>query len=138
MTYLLQVNSQGFFTLENIAIIGIVCQFAIALSVLKIWVIKYKSIVADFKEFKLPDWIRKVIGTSKLLLCVALIVGIWINWLAIYVSIIIGILMIGAIFAHYYAGHTFKRSFEAVLIFILCVIVAYLNIRFHYQDYYMS
>lgn len=134
----LQANPAELKSLENIAIIGIVLQIAIALSILKVWVIQYNTIKEDFKSFNLPDWLRNFIGTVKILLSVGIIAGIWLNWLAIYVSIMIAALMIGAITAHYFAGHTFKKSFEAVLVLMLCLAVIYLNINYHYQAYILS
>lgn len=134
----LQVKQTSLTSFENIAIIGIVLQIAIALSVLKVWIFEYSTIKSDFKDFNLPDWLRNFIGAVKVLLSVGIIAGIWINWLAIYVSVTIGAIMVGAICAHYFAGHTFKKSFEAVLVLILCVAVAYLNISYHYQEYILS
>ncbi len=134
----LQANPAELKSLENIAIIGIVLQISIALSILKVWVIQYNTIKEDFKSFNLPDWLRNFIGTVKILLSVGIIAGIWLNWLAIYVSIMIAALMIGAITAHYFAGHTFKKSFEAVLVLMLCLAVIYLNINYHYQAYILS
>ncbi len=134
----LQAKSTDLQHLENIAIIGIILQIVVALSVLKVWVIQYNTIKADFKTFNLPDWLRNFIGAIKILLSIALIAGIWVNWLAIYVSISIAGIMIGAICAHYFAGHTFKKSFEAVLVLILCLAIAYLNINYHYQAYILS
>ena len=131
----LQAKSTEINNLENIAILGIVLQIAIALSILKVWIIQYSSIKADFKSYNLPDWLRNFIGAVKIMLSIGLIAGIWINWLALYVSLMIAAIMIGAIIAHYFAGHTFKKSSEAVLIFILCIAVAYLNITYHYQEY---
>ncbi len=135
---LLQVYTTELKSLENIAIIGIVLQIVIALSILKVWVIKFSTIKADFKAFNLPDWLRNLIGTVKILLSVGIIAGIWINWLAIYVSVMIGALMIGAICAHYFAGHSFKKSLEALIVLLLCLGVAYLNITYRYQDYILS
>ncbi len=136
---ILQITKTGFFdNIENIAMVGIICQLAIAIAILKVWVIRYKSIVADFKEFNLPDWLRNLVGASKLSLCIVLIAGIWINIVAIISSIAIAVLMIGAIFAHYYAKHSFKKSFEAIVVLILCIIVVYLNMNYHYQSYYVS
>ena len=125
----LQANTAELKSLENIAIIGIVLQIAIALSILKVWVIQYNTIKADFIAFNLPDWLRNFIGAVKILLSVGIIAGIWINWLAIYVSVMIAAIMVGAIIAHYFAGHTFKKSFEAVLVLMLCLAVIYLNIN---------
>ena len=134
----LQANTAELKSLENIAIIGIVLQIAIALSILKVWVIQYNTIKADFIAFNLPDWLRNFIGAVKILLSVGIIAGIWINWLAIYVSVMIAAIMVGAIIAHYFAGHTFKKSFEAVLVLMLCLAVIYLNINYHYQAYILS
>lgn len=134
----LQINQMSKSENENIAIVGIVLQIAIALSILKVWLLNYNTIVQDFKDFQLPDWLRKVVGAVKMSLSIALIGGIWINWLAIYTSIVIGVLMAGAILSHYFAGHSFKKSIEAVIVFILCVAVIYINTKYQYQNYILG
>ncbi len=133
---LLQVDEARRKTLENIQVVTVICELIIALWILKIWVIRYETIKEDFKSFNLPDWMRNAVGITKGILCLFLLSGIWINQFAIAASISIGALMIGAILAHYHAQHTMKKTLEAIFIFILCVVAAYLNWKYKFQAYF--
>ncbi|MDH4466821.1 MAG: DoxX family protein [Bacteriovoracaceae bacterium] len=41
-------------------------------SVLFVWVIRYQNIVAEFKQFKYPDWLRDLVGILKITFVVML------------------------------------------------------------------
>ncbi len=133
---LLQIDEARLKALENVQVVSVICELTISLWILKIWVIKYETIVEDFRSFKLPDWMRNAVGITKGILCLFLLSGIWINQFAIAGSVSIGILMIGAIAAHYYAEHTMKKTLEAVFVFFLCVVVAFLNWKYKFQAYF--
>lgn len=122
--------------LENVQMITVMCQLAIALWILKIWVWQYEAIVEDFRSFKLPDWMRNAVGISKAILSLFLLSGIWINQFAIGASISIGTLMIGAILAHYHAKHNWKKTGEAIIVLILCIVVAVLSWKYKFQAYF--
>lgn len=136
LAQLLQIDEARIKALENVQMISVICQLAIALWILKVWVIRYDTITEDFKSFKFPDWMRTAVGITKAILCIFLLSGIWINQFAIASSISMGILMIGAIFAHYRASHSFSKTLEAIIVFVLCMIVAVLCWKYKFQAYY--
>jgi hypothetical protein len=41
-------------------------QTFVAMSVFYVWVVRYPAVLADFTSFGLPDWIRDLVGASKL------------------------------------------------------------------------
>lgn len=41
-------------------------QTFVAMSVFYVWVCRYSAVLADFKSFGLPDWIRDLVGAAKL------------------------------------------------------------------------
>lgn len=130
--HLLQTREQGLFTLENLQMITVMFQLGIAIGILKVWVLRYKSIKEDFKEFGLPDWSRNVIGFTKLFLCLLLLAGIWVYELAVFSSVALFILMVGAVWAHYKARHDFKKSAEAIIVCTLSVFVAIISWKYKF------
>lgn len=41
-------------------------QTFVAMSVFYVWVVRYPAVVADFKDFDLPDAVRDLVGAAKL------------------------------------------------------------------------
>lgn len=41
-------------------------QTFVAISVFYVWVVRYPAVVAEFKDFGLPDWLRDLVGAAKL------------------------------------------------------------------------
>lgn len=119
--------------LEDLQIIVIVMQFIIALSILNVWVLRYDTIAAQFKEFELPTWVRNIVGIIKGTLCIMLIAGIWYYMLAVIASIGISILMFFAFLSHLRAKHEMSKSLPALGLSILCIVVAILcnHYKFH-------
>lgn len=112
-------------------IVVIVLQFIIALSILNVWVFQYDTIVAQFKEFNLPVWLRNAVGWAKAVCCIVLLAGIWVWQLAVAGALAIAVLMIFAILTHLRAKDPFPKIFPAIVLFALCLVVAYLC--YHYR-----
>lgn len=43
-----------------------VLQAFVAMSVIYVWMVRYQSVLHDFATFDLPDWLRDLVGASKL------------------------------------------------------------------------
>ena len=41
-------------------------QTFVAMSVFYVWIVRYPAVIADFTSFGLPDWLRDLVGASKL------------------------------------------------------------------------
>lgn len=117
---------------EDIHIVVIVLQFIIALSILNVWVFQYETIVTQFKEFNLPVWLRNVVGGAKAFFCLLLLAGIWVWWLAVIGSLAIALIMAFAIFTHLRAKDPFPKIFPAIVLFALCILVAFLCYKFKF------
>ena len=78
-----------------------------------------KPLIEQFDEFGLPLWLMRAIGILE----VAGAIGLWINALAFWAALGLGLLMIGAVGNHIKAGHPFARSAPAAMLLLLCVLV---------------
>lgn len=47
----------------------------VATSIFFVWVVRYENILAEFKEYNLPDWLRDLVGILKMSFAVGLLVG---------------------------------------------------------------
>ncbi len=119
--------------IQNIQIVVIVLQFIIALSILNVWVFQYETIVVQFKEFNLPVWLRNAVGWTKAVFCIVLLAGIWVWQLAVVGALAIGMLMVFAILTHLRAKDPFYKIFPAIVLFALCLAVAFLCYQYKFK-----
>ena len=42
-----------------------ILQIVTATSILFVWVVRYKNIIQEFKQYNLPSWLRDVVGISN-------------------------------------------------------------------------
>ena len=50
-------------------------RIVVAVSLLFVWVVRYSNIVAEFKEYQLPNWFRDCLGIIKCVGAVMLLTG---------------------------------------------------------------
>jgi hypothetical protein len=108
-------------------IVLIILQFFIAYSIFNVWVLRYKTMAADFQTFGYPIWMRNIIGAIKVLLAVMLIYGIWHYQFAVYASIGIAVMMIAAVGVHLVEKDPMKKLMPAIALAVLAIIVAILT-----------
>ena len=51
-------------------------QALVAASIFFVWVVRYGNIIEEFKQYRLPDWVRDVVGILKLTFALMLLIGI--------------------------------------------------------------
>ena len=83
--------------------------------------------IEEFRQYGLPDWMRKFVGTTKLALSALLIIGIWYPPLAFGAAIAMALLMAGAIGAHMRVRDPIKKSLPALTMLSLSVFIAFSN-----------
>lgn len=126
----LQVASKPY---EDIQIVVIILQFIIAISILNVWVLQYRSMSDQFQEFNLPGWTKNAVGVTKGILCVMLIGGIWMYQLAVIASIGIAISMLFAIIVHMRARHDMSKIIPAIILGALALVVAFMCYRYKFR-----
>ncbi len=107
-------------------ILLIILQFFTAFSIFNVWVLRYRTMADDFRQFGFPSWFRNVIGGIKIFLALMLIAGIWMYQYAVIASIGIAVLMASALFVHLKEKDPFSKLWPALVLTIVSIILAVL------------
>ena len=80
--------------------VAISLQALVAASIFFVWVVRYDNIIAEFKQYRLPDWLRDFVGILKLTLALLLLIGIERKPFAVAGGVGIAVLMACAFVTH--------------------------------------
>ena len=107
----------------------------IALTIFNVWLLRYNkktpfrggdasNLMQEFKVYGLPKWMFYLTGIVKLLLSIALIVGIWFEEINLLASIFLSLIMLAAIIMHIKVNDPIKKSVPAltILFFLLTIL----------------
>ena len=102
-----------------------VCKVLLSVSLFYVWVVRYENIKKEFVDYKLPTWLRDLVGILKLSFSLMIISSdknlVWIGSMGIIV------LMIGALATHFKVKNPFQKMIPAVILSILCLMIIYFN-----------
>ena len=112
-----------------------ITQTLVALGILNVWIIRYnkptryrgggaKNIREEFAAYGLPFWFMVLVVSVKVLLAIGLIVGVWIPVLTKPASVILALLMLGAMAMHIKIKDPIIRALPATLLFLLSTFIA--------------
>ena len=120
--------------MENIALIA---QLVLGLGILNVWLLRRnkstdyrggdsRNMREEFAFYGLPFWFMCTIGSIKVLLATALIVGIWVPSLVQPAAIALAVLMVGAVGMHIKVRDNIKKTFPSIIMLTLCMIAVML------------
>ena len=102
-----------------------ICKVLLSVSLFYVWVVRYENIKKEFIDYKLPAWLRDLVGILKLSFSLMIISNdknlVWIGSMGIIV------LMIGALATHFKVKNPFQKMIPAVTLSILCLMIIYFN-----------
>ena len=115
-----------------------VLQVIVACTLLCVWLIQAKkpspyrggnaqNLVEEFKVYRLPKWAFYTVGALKVMAALALLVGIGFRPLVFPASLLLVILMIGAIVMHVKVADPLKKAMPATMLLLFCAGIALLN-----------
>ena len=90
-------------------------------SVLFVWVIRYENIVAEFKQYQLPDWLRDLVGIVKISFALMLLSQNTIVVLTGSGGIVV--LMFAALFTHLRIKNSLSKMLPALTLFSFSIII---------------
>ena len=109
----------------SINILFSVSKVLLSVSLFYVWVVRYKNIKKEFIDYKLPPWLRDLVGILKLSFSIMIISNdknlVWIGSMGIIV------LMIGALATHFKVKNPFQKMIPAITLSILCLMIIYFN-----------
>ena len=84
----------------------------ILVSLFFVWVVRYSNIVAEFKEYGLPDWFRDVMGIVKLTFALMIFQGS--STLVVLGAMGLAVLMTAAVLMHIKVQHAFSQMIPSL------------------------
>tara|TARA_B100000963_G_C22628349_1_gene673547 strand:- start:521 stop:886 length:366 start_codon:yes stop_codon:yes gene_type:complete len=112
-----------------------ILNIVIALAIFNVWFFRYNkktpfrggdasNLMQEFKVYGLPKWMFYLTGSAKILLSIALILGIWFKEINLFASVLLSLIMLIAIIMHIKVNDPLKKSVPAltILFFLLTIL----------------
>jgi hypothetical protein len=99
-------------------------QVVVALSVLFVWIFRFDNIVREFHEYHLSDFMRTLVGATKIALSTLLLAGVWYPALVLVPALIMAFLMFCAQVAHVRAHHAWQKFVPSLVLLLLSLFIA--------------
>ena len=104
--------------------LAVCAQVIIACSIALVWVARFPNVVKEFHEYGLPDFIRTLVGATKISLATLLVAGIWYPALVVIPALLMALLMVCAQIAHVKAHHPWHKYVPSFALLVLSLFVA--------------
>ena len=104
-------------------------QALVAASIFFVWVVRYENIIAEFKQYGLPDWLRDLVGILKLTFSLMLLIGIERGRFAVVGGAGIAFLMGCAFVMHLRVKNSPLRMAPCLSLLVLSLVIAFINYR---------
>lgn len=102
----------------------IAAQIIVAFSIGIVWIFRFDNIVKEFKQYGLSDFVRTLVGSTKIVLATLLITGIWYPSLVLIPAIIMAFLMLSAQYFHFKVSNPWHKHLPSLFLLALCVYIA--------------
>jgi uncharacterized membrane protein YphA (DoxX/SURF4 family) len=119
-------------------ILRFVLQVIVALGLFNVWLVRFyqgsayrggesHTMREEFEAYGLPAWSLPLVGGLKLLIGVCLLAGFWLPLLIFPASLVLCVLMLGALAMHLKVSDPVKRSLPAALMLGMSVVLCLLS-----------
>ena len=118
--------------------VSVILQVIAGLGLINVWLVRPRSATAfrggssqtlreEFAAYGLPDWCFYAVGAAKIVSAVMLIVGIWVPRLVLPATLVVAVLMVGALAMHAKVKDPLTKSVSAFLLLAMVVGIALLR-----------
>jgi uncharacterized membrane protein YphA (DoxX/SURF4 family) len=104
--------------------LSIAPQVLVMSAIFFVWVVRYDNIVQEFRQYRLPDWLRDLVGILKLTCATLLLVGIALPRFAVVGAAGIALLMACAIANHLRVKNPVFKMLPSLCLLALSVVIA--------------
>ena len=104
-------------------------QALVAATIFFVWVVRYDNIIQEFKQFRLPDWLRDFVGILKLTLSLLLLIGIERKEFAVAGGAGIAGLMACAFVVHLRVRNPPLKMIPCLSLLVISLVIALMNFR---------
>ncbi len=105
-------------------------QIIIAIGLVNVWLVRFhkptkyrggsaNNMVDEFAVYGLPKWFTYLVGMAKIAIAICMIVGFWVPALVYPASVLLAVLMVGAISMHIKVKDSFIKAVPAILVFLM-------------------
>ena len=101
----------------------IILQIITATSILFVWVVRYKNIIKEFKQYNLPSWLRDVVGISKISFAIMLLIGIFDERFKMIGAGGLSMLMIAALITHLRVKNPIYKALPAITLLSISILL---------------
>ena len=112
--------------------LAVFLQAFVAASIFFVWGVRYANIVEEFKQYRLPDWLRDLVGILKITFAICLLIGIARPLGAVLGGVGIALLMAAAFVTHLRVKNPPFRMLPSATLLVLSLVIAWLNYRMLY------
>ena len=102
-----------------------ILQIITASSVLFVWVVRYENIIEEFEQYKLPPWLRDLVGIFKVSFGIMLLIGVFDEKFKIIGAGGLSLLMIAALLTHVKVKNPIYKAVPAVILLSFSVIILF-------------
>ena len=113
---IIERKSMDYLLLTNDAL-----KIVVGASIFFVWVVRYQNIVEEFKQYKLPEWLRDIVGIFKIAFAIMLQTSS--AHLVMLGSAGIGTLMVAALITHIRVNTPYFKRIPAISLLLICVIL---------------
>jgi hypothetical protein len=104
-------------------VLSTLSQIAVSLSILIIWIFRFNNVERDFRDFKLNDIVRNIVGVAKTSLSIILLIGIWYQEMIVVTYSLLAIFMIFAQYYHYTIRNSWRKHLPSLILLTLCIFI---------------
>jgi uncharacterized membrane protein YphA (DoxX/SURF4 family) len=108
----------------------IVLQALVATSIFFVWVVRYDNIVQEFQQYRLPAWLRDLVGILKLTCALLLLIGIVRPPLAVVGGLGLALLMGAAFVIHLRVKNPTFKMLPSSSLLLISLVIAGVNSTF--------
>ena len=110
--------------METLNLFSSAAQIIVAISIAIVWIFRYDNIIVEFKQYGLSDFVRVLVGSTKIVLATLLVVGIWYPSFILIPSLIMAFLMLTAQYFHFKINNPWHKRLPSLVLLGLCVFIA--------------
>lgn len=112
-------------------------QITISLGILNVWLVRNRkatpyrggkalNLKEEFATYGLPDWVFYLIGFSKVSSALLIFTGLWVTGVLLPATVVLAVLMIGALAMHLKVKDPFSKSIPAITMLSLCLLLLFI------------
>ena len=104
-----------------------ILQIITASSVLFVWVVRYENIIEEFEQYKLPTWLRDLVGIFKVSFSIMILIGVFDERFKFIGAGGLSLLMIAALLTHLKVKNPIYKALPAVTLLSFSAIIMLSN-----------